>query len=140
MKQQSRTEYERLEDDIRDCPDCSLYSAHERGEPLSDDLLCADHNQKLEELKPLTPRDLGEIGIRDVGKQVQQQRDNKAVAFVTTLVSVCLGGLGGVYLSRYFAGWPAQVAGGTFIWGLLSLAVFLAISSALQDAGVIENE
>lgn len=135
---ETRTEYERLKHDIQDCPECSLYEA--AGE-ISDELLCPEHREEVKN-QPLSTRNFDEAYIEamnTVESNAQQRQENEALAVLAILVSASLGGLVAVYLSRYFSGWPAQVAAGGFIWVLLSVLLTVVSITSLKGFGVIED-
>lgn len=128
---------ERLKREIQDCPECSLY---ESDGPVTADLLCDEHRQEVKD-QPHTARNFGDAYIEarnTVGNSAQQREQDEVIGVLGVLVGGSVGGLAAVYFSRYFAGWPAQVAAGGFIWVLLSV-VFTAVSIRLLD-GVIGDE
>lgn len=49
------------------------------------------------------------------------QENTKEFTKYGLVVPLILAGLAAVYLSRYFTSWPAQLAGGIFLWMLLTL-------------------
>lgn len=124
-------EHERIRDDVEDCPNCDVFES-------PDGELCDEHERELDELTPMywsTPKTLQTSMPTD---GLQQRRQNRTAVAVAIVLGVSLGGLSAVYLSRYFSGWPAKVAGGAFIWVLLSITLVVAIVAALEQRGVVE--
>lgn len=125
-----------LKDAIKSCPDCSLY---ESDGPLTTDLVCEEHMQDIESIHPHTVAEIQENFRTRAEHNIEQRRNNRAAIATALFASICIGGLSAIYLSRYFTGWGGQILGGAFIWGLLSLVLFLVLGTGLRFAGVVKD-
>lgn len=127
-----------------------------RLENLEDDLAAQDGLEDVRERVTKIRMDLVDAGLEEAmssarsfsgarpperpRRELYLTSTQRTWAMVVFVVSSGVGGAAAVYASRFFGSWPAQLAGGVFLWVVFTLFIFLFVAAILHHYGVFDNE
>lgn len=127
-----------------------------RLENLEDDLKAQDGLNDVRERVSQIRMDLVDVALEDAmnsarsfrggrlpgapGHEASLSRSEHTRDMVFFVLSSGIGGAAAVYASGVFGSWPAQLAGGVFLWVVFTLFIFLSTAAIIHHYGVFDNE